>query len=98
LKDFWDLNETNIVFESGTTPKREKLMGKHPTQKPMTLLERIIESSTKEGQLILDPFAGSGTTLVVANQLKRYAIGIELDKMYLDLAKRRIIGEVIYGK
>jgi site-specific DNA-methyltransferase (adenine-specific) len=92
LKDFWDLNETNIVFESGTTPKREKLMGKHPTQKPMTLLERIIESSTKEGQLILDPFAGSGTTLVVANQLKRYAIGIELDKMYLDLAKRRIIG------
>jgi site-specific DNA-methyltransferase (adenine-specific) len=92
LKDFWDLNETNVVFESGTTPKREKKYGKHPTQKPISLLERIIESSTKEGELVLDPFAGSGTTLIVANQLKRYAIGIEFDKIYLDLAKKRIIG------
>jgi site-specific DNA-methyltransferase (adenine-specific) len=92
LKDFWDLNITNVVFESGTTPKREKTYGKHPTQKPISLLERIIESSTKEGQLVLDPFAGSGTTLIVANQLKRYAIGIELDNLYLHLAKKRIIG------
>ncbi len=81
LKGFWDLNETNIVFESGTTPKREKKYGKHPTQKPISLLERIIEASTTEGQIILDPFAGSGTTLIVANQLKRYAIGIESNNL-----------------
>jgi site-specific DNA-methyltransferase (adenine-specific) len=92
LKDFWDLNDTNVVFESGTTPKREKTYGKHPTQKPISLLERIIEASTTEGQIILDPFAGSGTTLIVANSLTRRSIGIELDKMYLDLAKKRIIG------
>jgi site-specific DNA-methyltransferase (adenine-specific) len=92
LKDFWDLNDTNVVFESGTTPKREKTYGKHPTQKPISLLERIIEASTTEGQIILDPFAGSGTTLIVANSLSRRSIGIELDKMYLDLAKKRIIG------
>ncbi len=92
LKDFWDLNDTNVVFESGTTPKREKTHGKHPTQKPISLLQRIIEASTTEGQIILDPFAGSGTTLIVSNQLKRYAIGIELDDIYLDLAKKRIIG------
>jgi site-specific DNA-methyltransferase (adenine-specific) len=98
LKDFWDLNDTNVVFESGTTPKREKTYGKHPTQKPISLLERIIEASTTEGQIILDPFAGSATTLFVANSLNRFAIGIELDKIYLDLGKKRIIGGIIYGK
>ena len=92
MKDFWDLNDTNVIFESGTTPRREKTHGKHPTQKPISLLERIIEASTTEGQIILDPFAGSGTTLIVANSLSRYAIGIELDKMYLELSKKRIIG------
>jgi site-specific DNA-methyltransferase (adenine-specific) len=92
LKDFWDFNDTNVVFESGTTPKREKTFGKHPTQKPISLLQRIIEASTTEGQVILDPFAGSGTTLIAANQIKRYAIGIEVDEIYLYLAKKRIIG------
>ncbi len=98
LKDFWDLNDTNVVFESGTTPKREKTYGKHPTQKPISLLERIIEASTTEGQIILDPFAGSGTTLIVAHSLSRRSIGIELDKMYLDLAKKRIVGGINHGK
>jgi len=68
----------------------EKKYGYHPTQKPECLLERIIRATTKEGQLILDPFMGSGTTGYVAKKLGRDFIGIEKEKKYYDLAKRRI--------
>ena len=67
--------------------KKEKLCGKHPTQKPISLLERIILASTKEGDLILDPFNGSGTTGIVAHMLNRKYIGIELDVNYLNITK-----------
>jgi site-specific DNA-methyltransferase (adenine-specific) len=74
-----------------TTPKQsEKTMGRHPTQKPMELLKRIIIASTNEGDLILDPFNGSGTTTLVATQLKRNSVGIDMDENYLELAKLRI--------
>ena len=62
----------------------------HPTQKPESLLYRIILSSTKKGDVILDPFLGSGTTAVVAKKLQRNFIGIEQDKDYVSLAKKRI--------
>lgn len=64
-------------------------MGKHPTQKPIEILERIILASTEENDLILDPFNGSGTTGIAANRLKRRYIGIEKEKEYLDLTIRR---------
>jgi site-specific DNA-methyltransferase (adenine-specific) len=73
------------------TPPNEKRYGKHPTQKPVELLKRIIESSSNEGDWILDPFNGSGTTGVVAKQLGRKYIGIDMSEEYLDLTKRRMV-------
>ena len=81
------------VWESSLTKPSEKKCGKHPTQKPMEILERIILSSTEEGDLILDPFNGSGTTGIVANKLNRKYIGIEKEKEFLDLTIRRKVSE-----
>lgn len=67
----------------------EKTCGKHPTQKPLRLLYRIILASSKEGDTILDPFAGSCTTGIAANLLRRNFIGIDQCKEYLDLGLRR---------
>ena len=69
--------------------KWEKSCGKHPTQKPLPLLARIILASTNENDLILDPFNGSGTTGIVANKLKRKYIGIDLEKEYLNITIKR---------
>jgi site-specific DNA-methyltransferase (adenine-specific) len=73
------------------TPKpSEKILGKHPTQKPLSLLDRIILSSTKEEDIILDPFSGSGTTGITCLKNKnRYYIGIEIDKGYCELSQKR---------
>ena len=62
----------------------------HPTQKPESLLYRIILASSKKNDLILDPFLGSGTTAVVAKKLQRSFIGIEKNKEYINLAKKRL--------
>lgn len=67
----------------------EKTCGKHPTQKPLRLLYRIILASTKEGETILDPFAGSCTTGIAANLLGRKFIGIEQDEKFVTLGKKR---------
>lgn len=67
----------------------EKEQGKHPTQKPLRLLYRIIIASTNEGDTILDPFSGSGTTGIAANLLGRNYIGIEQDKQFCELSMRR---------
>jgi modification methylase len=62
----------------------------HSTQKPEALLHRVIVSSTKAGDVILDPFFGSGTTGAVAKRLGRHFIGIEREKTYADVARARI--------
>jgi len=62
----------------------------HPTQKPEKLFERLIEMTTKRGDVILDPFMGSGTTAVVAEKLGRKWIGIEKNIDYINLAKERL--------
>ncbi len=67
----------------------EKQQGKHPTQKTLRLLYRIILASTNEGDTILDPFSGSGTTGIAANLLGRKYIGIEQEKQFCELALRR---------
>jgi len=67
----------------------EKKYGKHPTQKPMKLLERIVQASTKKGDIVLDPFNGSGTTGLEAYLLGRRYIGIDSEKEYLDLSIKR---------
>jgi site-specific DNA-methyltransferase (adenine-specific) len=75
----------------------EKRFGKHPTQKPLGLLERIILASSSEGDTVLDPFMGSGTTLVAATRLNRKTIGIDISSEYVDKALLRL-GEPPPGK
>ena len=78
------------VWSIGTLKKEEKKFGKHPTQKPLELLRRIILASSNENDLILDPFTGSSTTGVMALQLNRRFIGIDINKDFLDLSIKRI--------
>lgn len=68
----------------------EKIYGKHPTQKPLALLNRIILASTKRSDIVLDPFNGSGSTGVSAFSQGRKYIGIELEKKYLEVSEKRL--------
>jgi site-specific DNA-methyltransferase (adenine-specific) len=77
------------VWAIGTPKPSEKIFGKHPTQKPLDLLKRIILASTKKGDTILDPFAGSSTTGIAAVLNDRKFIGIDTEKKYLDLSVKR---------
>ncbi|MCX6549708.1 MAG: DNA methyltransferase [Acidobacteria bacterium] len=67
----------------------------HPTQKPLALMRELVGLYSNEGETILDPFMGSGTTLVAAKQLGRKAIGIEISREYCDIAIRRLAQEVL---
>lgn len=73
----------------GAIKSYEKTFGKHPTQKPLELLRRIILASTNKGDLILDPFTGSSTTGIMALDLGRKFVGIDTEKEYLDLSVKR---------
>ena len=83
------------VWDIPTTKPEEKTFGKHPTQKPLELLRRIILASTNKGDLILDPFTGSSTTGIMALKLGRKFIGIDLEKEYLDLSIKRFEQEFV---
>lgn len=80
MRDVWEIPAIN---------KKEKKFGQFPTQKPLALLERIILASTQEGDLVLDPFNGSGTTGIAAIKHKRKYIGIDNVQDYLDLTIKR---------
>jgi site-specific DNA-methyltransferase (adenine-specific) len=69
--------------------RAEKEFGAHPTQKPLALLERIILASSDEGDLVVDPFVGSGTTGIAAIRNRRRFIGIDTEAKFLDLAIKR---------
>jgi len=78
-------------------PERdEKRFGKHPTQKPVALLERILLASSHEGDLVLDPFMGSGTTAVAALRLRRRAFVVETAEDFAWLATRRAFAELLW--
>lgn len=78
------------VWEISAPPAEEKKFGKHPTQKPVELLRRLILASTREGDLVLDPFCGSSTTGVAAVLLNRKYVGIDLEEEYLQLSEKRL--------
>lgn len=78
------------VWEIKPPSRDEKIYGKHPTQKPLELLKRIILASTEEENTVLDPFCGSSTTGVACVLLNRKYIGIDLEEKYLELSKKRI--------
>jgi site-specific DNA-methyltransferase (adenine-specific) len=79
------------VWSIGTPRPEEKKYGKHPTQKPLELLRRVILASTKNGDIILDPFTGSSTTGIAAVDQGRKFIGIDLEKDFLELSKKRFL-------
>ncbi len=79
------------VWAIGTPKTGEKTFGKHPTQKPMALLERIVLAASKKGDIILDPFTGSSTTGLAAVKHGRKFIGIDSEKDYLVLSKKRYV-------
>lgn len=90
MKEFNGGKQMRTLWDIPTTPKREKTFGMHPTQKPKGLLYRCIVSSTDEGDLILDPFSGSGTTGVVALENKRKFIGVDISEEYIELTAKRL--------
>lgn len=78
------------VWEFSHVHYSEKNRQEHPTQKPEGLMERMILASTREGDVVLDPFLGSGTTMRVAQILKRKCIGIEMNEEYADMINSRL--------
>ena len=68
----------------------------HPTVKPVALLQKLLAWSTQEGELVLDPFMGSGSTLEAANLAGCCAIGIELDESYCEVAARRLEQGILF--
>jgi len=96
MRNLWQFTEeeeaqtVDNVWEIPSPPPIEKKFGKHPTQKPLELLRRIILASTKEGDLVLDPFCGSSTTGVAVVLSGRKYYGIDTEKDYLDLSMKRL--------
>lgn len=80
MRDVWQLPSISVW---------EKTCGKHPTQKPLGVLARIIQASTKKGAWILDPFTGSSTTGIAANLLNRRFLGIDQCKEFLNISRAR---------
>ena len=68
----------------------EKKFGKHPTQKPVALVERCVLAATNEGDLVLDPFGGGGTTAIACLRQHRRSVAIELDSNHCELAAKRL--------
>ena len=89
MKEINNNKQMKDVWTTSLTKPSEKKCGKHPTQKPLEILDRIILASTKEGDLILDPFCGSSTTGISAVGLNRRYIGIDNEKKYIELSIRR---------
>ncbi|MCI0527814.1 MAG: hypothetical protein L0Y56_10290 [Nitrospira sp.] len=93
MRNVWPVNGNedtpDKVWVVGAPGRDEKVFGKHPTQKPIELLKRIILASTKEGDLVLDPFTGSSTTGVAAATLNRRFVGVDAERGYLELSLKR---------
>lgn len=78
------------VWQFPAAPRKEKIHGKHPTQKPVALIDRCLRASTHPGDIVFDPFAGSASTGVAALPLNRVFIGCEIEEDYTDIAISRL--------
>ena len=95
-----ELQKKNTKFEKGKIPTdvwnknnhttSKEYAGWHPTQKPISLLERVIKAHTNEGGVVLDCFSGSGSTAIACNILNRKFVGCELDEEYYEKSLERI--------
>lgn len=92
-KDFIKVpnKQMRSVWSINTPRPDEKKFGKHPAQKPLDLLERIVLASTNEGDVVLDPFTGSSTTGIASVKHKRKFVGIDMEKEYLEVSKKRYL-------
>jgi len=97
MRDVWKLDfqvpepgGEQVVWTLPTPSKGEKALGSHPTQKPLALLDRIVRCASNPGDLVVDPFTGSGTTGVAAVAAGRRFLGFEREKEYVELARLRI--------
>ncbi len=99
MRDLWEIWEApaagdeQVVWSVPTPGPREKQHGRHPTQKPLALLERVLAASAASGDLVLDPFSGSGTTGVAALRAGCRFLGVERDPEHVALAVRRLRAE-----
>jgi site-specific DNA-methyltransferase (adenine-specific) len=91
MKELNDNKQMKDVWTLPAIAPWEKSCTKHPTQKPLSVLTRLILASTKKGAWILDPFTGSSTTGIAANLLERRFLGIDLEEQYLEISKHRKI-------
>jgi site-specific DNA-methyltransferase (adenine-specific) len=96
MRDLWEVADRpapggeQVVWAVPTPGPREKVHGRHPTQKPLALLERVVAASATPGDLVLDPFCGSGTTGVAALRARCLFLGLERDPAYVELTARRL--------
>jgi len=95
MKEIAGGKQMKSVWQILPPDKSEKRHGKHPTQKPVALLERILQAASDEGDLVLDPFLGGGTTVLSALRLRRHAFGCELDVESISLSLRRICSDLV---
>ena len=90
----WTSFDKNVkCFDESRNPDGYK---EHPTQKPFSLMEWCVENYSKEGDIILDPFTGGGSTLKGAKRLNRKFIGIEISEKYCEIARQRLRQEVLF--
>jgi site-specific DNA-methyltransferase (adenine-specific) len=97
MKKYNNGKQLKDVWSSSTVRQSEKNFGKHPTQKPEWLMERLVEASTTAESIILDPFIGSGTTAIAGVRYGRKVIGMDLSEEFLTIAKKRIDAELDKG-
>lgn len=96
MKDVNGGKQMKSVWPMLPPTRTEKRFGKHPAQKPTALLDRIIRASSDEGEMVLDPFMGCGTTPVAAIRAMRSAIGIELESQFISTTLSRIADELVF--
>lgn len=88
-----DCGRSDLISIPNIKDKKKDGTNIHDSQKPISLMQILIENSTQEGEIVLEPFVGSGTTCIAAKRARRHYIGFEIDKEYYNLACKRIVSE-----
>jgi site-specific DNA-methyltransferase (adenine-specific) len=96
--DLTDDESLRNIWSIAAPASDEKAFGKHPTQKPVALLERCLIASTNEGDMVLDPFLGGGTTAVACARLRRSCVGLDLSIDHVNLAASRVRAALRQGE
>jgi hypothetical protein len=89
------LETSPFVYQAKASKDERTTSNNHPTVKPLALMQYLIKLASREGQIVLDPFLGSGTTALAAKELRRGFIGFELSQDYVDIANKRLSQKVM---